>query len=81
MKYNNLRTKTVYDFCKDAAVLEAVTGCSGKAEHLEAVKDNPVERARAFMDLAERTNDKALEKAVGREFKKELQTYAASFNE
>lgn len=81
MKYNNLRTKTVFDFCKDAAVLEQVTGCSGKAEHLEAVKNNPVERARAFMDLAERTKNKALEAVVGREFKKELQVYAASFNE
>lgn len=81
MNYNNLRTKTVFDFCKDAAVLKEVTGCSGKPEHLAAVKDNPVERARSLMDLAERTQNKDLEAAVGRTFKKELQAYAASFNE
>ncbi len=81
MKYTNLRTKTVFDFCKDASLLQEITECSGKAEYLEMVKDNPVERARSFMDLAERTKDKELEKAVSREFKKELQTYGAQFNE
>lgn len=81
MKYTNLRSKTVFDFCKDTAVLKEITECSGKAEYLEKVKDNPVERARSYMDLAERTKDKSLEKAVAHEFKKELQTYDATFNE
>lgn len=79
MNYNNLRTKTVFDFCKDAALLEDVTGCTSKEDF---IKDLPVvERARSFLDLAERTKDKALEAAVKREFKKELNEYLASFNE
>lgn len=80
MKYKDLSKKTVFDICKDAAVLKEITECS-KAEYLEIVQKNPVERARSFMDLAERTNDKELEKAVRREFKKELQAYDATFNE
>ena len=80
MKYKNLRSKTVFDICNDAAVLKEITEFP-KAEYLELVKENPLERARSFMDLAERTKDKELEKAVGREFKKELQTYGAQFNE
>lgn len=80
MKYTNLRSKTVFDFCNDTAVLKEITEFS-KAEYLEIVHENPVERARSFMDLAERTKDKELEKSVRREFKKELQAYDAMFNE
>lgn len=79
MKYKNLRSKTVFDLCKDAALLEDVTGCTSKEDF---IKDLPVaERARSFLDLAERTKDKELEAAVRREFKKELNEYLASFNE
>lgn len=79
MKYKNLRSKTVFDFSNDAAMLEDITGCSTKEEF---AKDLPVtERARSFLDLAERTKDKELEAAVMREFKKELKAYLASFNE
>lgn len=80
MKYKNLRSKTVFDICNDAAVLKEITEFP-KAEYLELVKENPLERARSFMDLAERTKDKELEAAVRREFKKELQAYDALFNE
>lgn len=80
MKYKNLRSKTVFDICNDAAVLKEITEFP-KAEYLELVKETPLERARSFMDLAERTKDKELEAAVSSEFKKELQAYDASFNE
>ena len=80
MEYKNLRKKTVFDFCKDAAVLKEVTGLS-REEYEELFKDNPVERARGLMDFAERTKNKALEDAVRRDFKKELQEYDTLFNE
>lgn len=45
MKYKNLRSKTVFDICNDAAVLKEITEFP-KAEYLELVKENPLERAR-----------------------------------
>lgn len=79
MKYQNLKRKTVFDFCKDARLLEEVTGCTSREEF---VKDLPgTERARSFLDLAERTKNKELEAAVRRVFKEELNEYLDSFNE
>lgn len=81
-KYQNLRNKTVFDFCDDKALLEEITECTTVEEHLEmisiAIYD---ERARAFAELARITKNKSLESAVNLEFAKELESYDAFFNE
>jgi len=78
-KYCNIRNKTAFDFCNDAGLLLVVTECTSKEEF---TKDLPIiERARAFMDLAERTNDRALMAAVSLFFADEIAAYLASFNE
>lgn len=81
--YENLKNKTVFDFCKDVALLETITECFDKEEYLERIKSASAynERARAFADLAERTNNKALLIAVQREFAEELKEYQAMCNE
>ncbi len=81
-KYNNLRNKTVFDYCDDAALLEEITECSSVEEHLEMIKVSAYdERALAFLELARITKNKALGAAVRREFAKELKAYEDSFNE
>ena len=81
-KYKNLRSKTVFDFCNDAALLEEITECSSVEEHLEQISISAYdERAIAFLELATTTKNKALEAAVRREFAKELKSYEDSFNE
>ena len=81
-KYKNLRSKTLFDFCNDAALLEEITECSSVEEHLEQISIATYdERARALFELARITKNKALEAAVRREFAKELKAYEDSFNE
>ena len=80
--YKDLRNKTVFDFCNDAALLEEITECSSVEEHLEQISIATYdERARALFELARITKNKALEAAVNREFAKELKAYEDSFNE
>lgn len=85
MKYKNLRNKTVFDFCKDARLLEEIIYGSfegitpSKKTYLEAL--NNTERAANLLTLAEMTKDKEFEAAVRREFKKELNEDLAMFNE
>lgn len=80
--YKDLRNKTVFDFCNDAALLEEITECSSVEEHLEQISIATYdERARALFELARITKNKALETAVNREFAKELEAYDAFFDE
>ena len=80
--YKDLRNKTVFDFCNDAALLEDITECSSVEEHLEQISISAYDEcARAFLELATITKNKPLEAAVKREFAKELKAYEESFNE
>lgn len=80
-----LRSKTVFDFCKDARLLEEII--YGSFEGITPSKDvyletlNDTERAANLLTLAEMTNNKELEAAVWLEFRKELNEDLASFNE
>lgn len=81
-KYQNLRNKTVFDFCDGRVLLEEITECTTVEEHLEMISIATYdERARAFFELARITENKSLESAVNIEFAKELESYDAFFNE
>jgi hypothetical protein len=81
-KYQNLRNKTVFDFCDDKVLLEEITECTTVEEHLEMIRIATYdERARAFSELARITKNKSLESAVNIEFAKELESYDAFFDE
>lgn len=81
-KYQNLRNKTVFDFCDDKVLLEEITECTTVEEHLGMISIATYdERARAFAELARITKNKSFESAVNLEFAKELEAYDAFFNE
>lgn len=78
--YSNLKNKTVFDFTKDAAILEEVlpiipTGFERDQYLKNYWGQNPCQLALSFVDLAELTNDKVLLKEAKRQFAKELSEY------
>ncbi|MBQ3679796.1 MAG: hypothetical protein IJP79_07345 [Paludibacteraceae bacterium] len=91
-KYENLRQKTVFDFCDDPKILAEVFSGNDDDDHVDYIMEYsdsikkdclklPQEQARSFDYFAEITKNEELQKAVKKEFKKELEEYYASFNE
>ncbi len=86
-KYENLRQKTVFDFCDDPKIIGKVFNNDGKhvLEHSDFWRTvytrNPIPQALDLFRLSEVTKNKELQEAVEKEFKKELEEYEASFNE
>lgn len=80
MIYDNLKGKTIFDFCTDTKVLGGLTDFS-KAEYIALVKDNHFVVVRDLLDLAAETNNKQLERAVARQYPKETEQYRNFFNE
>lgn len=78
MNYDNLRQKTIYDFTKDAKVIEELTAGMTKPEYLETLKENPVNNGLDLAELAEMTGNKELAAAVDKQYKDDFANY---FNE
>lgn len=78
MNYDNLRQKTIYDFTKDAKVIEELTAGMTKPEYLETLKENPVNNGLDLAELAEMTGNKELSAAVDKQYKDDFANY---FNE
>lgn len=68
MKYDNLKSKTIFDFTTDTEIIEEITLMS-KAEYIEEVKKFPQNNCLDLLELAERTDNKELEKAVKEQYK------------
>ena len=77
MKYDNLRNRTIYDFCNDPGILEEIA-IIPKAKFLELLKDSPIRNGFSLLQLAEMTDNKELEKAVEKEYKEDFEAF---FNE
>lgn len=91
-RYENLRQKTVFDFCDDPKILAEVFSGNDDDGHVDYIMEYsdsikkdclklPQEQARSFAYFAEITKNEELQKAIKKEFKKELEEYYASFNE
>jgi hypothetical protein len=83
-KYENLRQKTVFDFCDDPKIIGAVFdgfAPDDKAFLIELCKRRPIEQARSLVYFAEIVKNKELQTAIEEEFDEELKEYRASFNE
>ena len=69
--YSNLRSKTIFDFTEDKKLIQEITCDIGKDLYLSEIARNPVSNMWDLLDLAEITNNKALEEAVIRQYKEE----------
>lgn len=65
MTHNDLRNKTVFDFCNDAEILAKVTGFSEPLESKEYIEGcTPLVHAQMLRSLAIETKDHELYKAA-----------------
>lgn len=65
MTHNDLRNKTVFDFCEDNAILAEITGFSKPQENMEYIKGlSPVVHAQLLQSLADKTNNQELKLAA-----------------
>lgn len=76
-KYENLRQKTVFDFCDDPKILQQVFWDYGYTPEEKAVlkkicEESITDKAVSFEDLADITENEDLRKAVESEFKEIL---------
>ena len=77
MKYDNLRNKTVFDFCDDPKILDDIV-IVPKESFLENLKRDPIQNGFSLLQLAEMTDNKALERAVEKEYGDDFEAF---FNE
>ena len=70
--YTDLRNKTIFDFCTDKKVLEAIAIFADKEEYLKLSESCKDVRWNNMLDFAEYSGNKELEKAVREEFKEEI---------
>lgn len=68
--YKDLRKKTIFDLSTDKNILDQIVPADEKEFFIENVSTEG--RATTFLELAELTKDKELEKAVLQQFKDEL---------
>ena len=80
MKYENLRNKTIFDFCDKEEILQEITSFD-KTEYLEMFSNDEQNIAVDLLTLAELTNNKALESSVEYEYANALSSYRKKFNE
>lgn len=80
MIYDNLKGKTIFDFCDKAEILQEIA-VFDKEEYLELFGTDEQNIAVDLLTLAEMTNDKALKASVEREYAKALASYRKQFNE
>lgn len=76
--YKDLHNKTIYDFTKDALLLDRIAPAFTKAEYLQFIDRNPLSNGFHLSELASITNNEALANAVAAEYGEE---FAAFFNE
>lgn len=72
MDYNNLKQKTIFDFCKDKNVINDII-IVPKDDYLKELKSYPLLNAHTLIEYAEKTNNKDLLNAVTQQYKKELE--------
>ena len=71
MDYSNLKSKTIFDFCKDEKLVSDII-IIPKEAYLRELKSYPLLNAHTLIEYAEMINDKALLNAIGQQYKKEL---------
>lgn len=72
MDYNNLKQKTIFDFCKDENVINDII-IVPKDDYLKELKSYPLLNAHTLIEYAEKTNNKDLLNTVTQQYKKELE--------
>ena len=68
--YRNLKEKTIFDFCKDAEMIEDLV--VSREDFFRDLKEYPLYNAHILIEYAEITNNKKLLQAVLKQYKKEL---------
>ena len=68
--YRNLNEKTIFDFCKDAEMIEDLV--VSKEDFFRDLKEYPLYNAHILIEYVEITNNNKLLRAVLKQYKKEL---------
>ena len=68
--YSDLKEKTIFDFCKDAEMIEDLV--VSREDFFRNLKNYPLYNAHILIEYAEITNNKKLLQAVLKQYKKEL---------
>ena len=71
MKYNNLKGKTIFDFCKDEKMISDLV--LSRKDFFRDLKEYPLLNAHVLIEFAEITNNKDLLNAVKTQYKQELE--------
>lgn len=71
MDYSNLKSKTIFDFCKDKKLISDII-IIPKEAYLRELESYPLQNAHTLIEYAEIINDKALLNAVRQQYKREL---------
>jgi len=71
MDYSNLKSKTIFDFCKDKKLISDII-IIPKEAYLRELESYPLLNAHTLIEYAEIINDKALLNAVRQQYKREL---------
>lgn len=74
MKYDNLRNKTIFDFCDDPNILDEIVIIS-KEKFLEHLKKNTVQNGFSLLQLAEITDNDELGRAVEKEYNDDFDSF------
>ena len=73
MNYNNLKDKTIYDFCKDESIISEIV-IVPKDDFFRELKEYPLLNAHTLIEYAEMTNNDEMLKAVNEQYNTELET-------
>ena len=68
--YSDLKEKTIFDFCKDAEMIEDLV--VSREDFFRNLKNYPLYNAHILIEYAEITKNKKLLQAVLKQYKKEL---------
>ncbi|UWH95578.1 MAG: hypothetical protein [Bacteriophage sp.] len=71
MDYSNLKSKTIFDFCKDESIINDLV--VSKEDFFRDLEEYPLLNAHVLIEYAEITNNNELLEAVKKQYQKELQ--------
>lgn len=73
-KYDDLKNKTIFDFCDDESILADIVVVD-KVDYIANLQENPINNANDLLEYAQRVGDKDLRDAVKTQYRKEFKEF------
>lgn len=73
-KYDDLKNKTIFDFCDDESILADIVVVD-KIDYIANLQENPINNANDLLEYAQRVGDKDLRDAVKTQYRKEFKEF------